>query len=136
MQRVTNAMADTVLMFINLFMHVRSFCGDIIEAEPLLATIEKRWYPLIFHAFILHLRYQLAAQETVRLSSQNHGAWTERKNPLSITRLLSAAVFLLQEICTIPITCSTRCKTGRNPEATEAFDKLANQTGGSIVYRL
>jgi hypothetical protein len=91
MQRVTNAMADIVLMFINLFLHVCSFCGDI------LATIEKQWSneenPLFFLAFILHLRYQLAAKETVRLSSQNHGTWTERKNPLSTTRLLSAAVF-------------------------------------------
>ena len=97
MQREANSMADVVLMLLNLYRHVREYCGDSEDAKELLLDIENRWKkeenPLFFLAFALHPAYRRVTSLLLEQSLNDHGNWKKCRNYFSVSRLRVSAQF-------------------------------------------
>lgn len=96
MQRDENNMAHVFLVYLNLYRHVTTF-GDNEDMAPLKKSLEMRWkeeeHHIFFFAFALHPAFRNIAVAFLEESQRQNGTWTSKKNPLSVARLKTAAVF-------------------------------------------
>jgi hypothetical protein len=103
-----NTLAHVMFMLLSLYSKLQSYYAFLGEdaawrqmAEVLIADIEERWEKednaLFFLAFALHPSFRNVAVDIVKKSGERDGSWNATRNPLSVSRLVSAAKFYYEK---------------------------------------
>ena len=100
MQREGNTLAHVLVMLVNVYKGIAEYHGETLdgaEENPVVADVAKRWelaeQPLFVLCFCVHPSFYTVAVKMLQESEARRGKWMNSKNPLTCTRLVTAAIY-------------------------------------------